>query len=119
VVVAVGFLLAMRVGPGADYWTTYFPAILAIALGMAAAVAPLTTAVLTSVDAHHAGSASGFNSAIARTGGLVATALLGAVLAASGSQLITGFRLAVAVCAGASLAAGAGAFVLMAKRAPS
>ena len=30
------------------------------------------------VDARHTGSASGFNSAIARTGGLVATALLGA-----------------------------------------
>jgi hypothetical protein len=34
-------------------------------------------------------SASGFNSAVARTGGLVATALLGMVLAAHGPALLT------------------------------
>jgi EmrB/QacA subfamily drug resistance transporter len=116
VVVAIGFLLAMRVGPGASYWTVYLPAILVIALGMAGAVAPLTTAVLSSVDARHTGSASGFNSAVARTGGLVATALLGTVLAASGATLIAGFRVAAAACAAASLAAGASAFVMLAKK---
>ena len=83
---------------------------------VAGAVAPLTTAVLSSVDARHTGSASGFNSAVARTGGLVATALLGTVLAASGPALIAGFRLAAATCAAASLAAGASAFLLIAKR---
>jgi predicted MFS family arabinose efflux permease len=112
-VVAAGFLLAMRIGPGASYWTTFLPAILVISLGMAGAVAPLTTAVLSSVDARHTGTASGFNSAVARTGGLVATALLGSVLAASGSALIADFRLAAAICAGASLAAAISAFVLV------
>ena len=115
-VVAIGFLLAMRVGPGAGYWTVYLPAILVIALGMAGAVAPLTTAVLSSVDARHTGSASGFNSAVARTGGLVATALLGTVLATSGPALIAGFRVAVAACAAASAVAGASAYVMLAKR---
>ena len=115
-VVAAGFLLATRVGPGAGYWTVYLPAILVIAVGMAGAVAPLTTAVLSSVDARHTGSASGFNSAVARTGGLVATALLGGILATSGPQLMAGFRIAAAVCAAASLAAGASAFVLLALR---
>ena len=90
------------------------PAVLVIALGMAGAVAPLTTAVLTSVDAQHTGSASGFNSAVARMGGLVATALLGSVLAASGPQLIADFRIAVGVCSVASLAAAISAFVLIA-----
>ena len=42
------------------------PGVLLIALGMAGAVAPLTTAVLSSVDDRHMGTASGFNSAIAR-----------------------------------------------------
>jgi predicted MFS family arabinose efflux permease len=116
VVVAIGFVLAMRIGPRTGYWTGYLPAIVVIALGMAGAVAPLTTAVLSSVDARHTGSASGFNSAMARMGGLVATALLGSVLAASGAALIAGFRLAAAACAAASLAAGASAFLLIAKK---
>ena len=41
------------------------------------AVAPLTTAVLASVDARHRGSASGFNSAAARAGEMAATAPAG------------------------------------------
>ena len=80
-----------------------------IALGMSAAVAPLTTAVLTSVDQAHIGSASGINSAVARTGGLVATALLGSVLAAGGDLLLPAYRAAMGLgalmCAAASLSA--------------
>ena len=43
--------------------------------------------------------ASGFNSAVARTGGLMATALLGAVLASKGAQLFSGFHVAMMVAA--------------------
>src|SRR5882724_5264024 len=88
------------------------PLPLIIALGMACAVAPLTTAVLMSVDAEHTGSASGLNSAVARTGGLVATALLGSVLAATGPGLTTAFGIAMAVCAAVCLAASASALLL-------
>ena len=112
--VAAGFVLATRIGPGSSYWTTFLGPILIISLGMAGAVAPLTTAVLNSVDARHTGSVSGFNSAVARTGGLVATALLGSVLAASGPELIANFRIAVSVCAIASLAAAISAYALIA-----
>ena len=80
VIVALGFLLALRIGPDTSYWLGVLPAMIVIALGLAGAVAPLTTAVLMSVDSHHTGAASGLNSAVARTGGLVATALIGAVL---------------------------------------
>ena len=104
-VVAGGFLLALRIDGGADYWTEVLPCILVIAVGMSGAVAPLTTAVLSSVDERHTGSASGFNSAVARTGGLVATALLGTVLAANGAQLVTAFH--GAMLAGACAAAAA------------
>ena len=69
--------------------------------------APLTKAVLGSVDARHTGSASGLNSAVARTGGLVATALLGGVLAAKGPALTAGVHLAMLACAAACLAAAA------------
>ena len=108
-VVAAGFLLALRIAPGASYWTTVLPAVLVIAVGMSGAVAPLTTAVLSSVDARHTGSASGFNSAVARSGGLFATALLGFVLAARGAQLVGAFHVAMiagaVTCALASLSA--------------
>jgi len=118
-VVAGGFLLVLRIGPHADYWTTVFPAILVIAIGMAGAVAPLTAAVLGSVDSRHTGSASGLNSAIARTGGMVATAVLGGVLGAAGPALIGGFHAAAIVCAFASVAASASAFFLITGGAPA
>lgn len=108
-VVAAGFLFALRMDSSSSYWTQVLPMIVVIALGMSAAVAPLTTAVLTSVDPAHTGSASGLNSAVARTGGLVATALLGSVLAAEGNQLLSAYHIAMSVgsfiCAAASLSA--------------
>lgn len=104
---AGGFLLALRIGASARYWTEVLPAVLLLALGLSGAVAPLTTAVLSSVDPRHSGSASGLNSAMARTGGLIATALLGAVLAASGEHLWIAFHTAMlagaATCALAAL----------------
>ncbi len=110
--VAGGFLLALRIQADAAYWTTVFPSVLLIAIGMAGAVAPLTTAVLASVDQQHVGSASGLNSAVARTGGMVATALIGGVLGAAGPALLSAFHYAVAICALASVAASASAFFL-------
>ena len=53
---------------------------------MTIAVAPLTSSVLGSVEEQHVGMASGFNSAVARTGGLIATALLGVVLGCTGRR---------------------------------
>ena len=105
--VAVGSLLMLRMSVATDYWTVVLPAILVFSIGLACAVAPLTTAVLASADPAHTGSASGFNSAIARTGGLIATALLGGVLASQGRSLIAAFHVAVITAAVVSLAAGA------------
>jgi MFS family permease len=114
--VAGGFVMTLRIGAHANYWTDILPAILVMAIGMAGAVAPLTTAVLGSVDRRHTGSASGLNSAVARTGGLVATALLGSVLGASGPALIEGFHRAVIVCAAASAVCSAIALFLIQTR---
>ena len=109
--VAGGFLLATGINGDASYWRTTFPALLVIAIGMAIAVAPLTTAVLGAVDADHTGVASGFNSAVARSGGLIATALLALVLAAEGTRLASLTGIAMLVCAVAAIAAGAFAFI--------
>jgi EmrB/QacA subfamily drug resistance transporter len=112
-IVVIGFLLALRFGKDAGYWTGVLPALVVISLGMAGAVAPLTSAVLGAVDARHTGSASGFNSAIARTGGLIGTALLGGVLGARGEGLVAGFHVAALACAAACAAASACAFFLI------
>jgi EmrB/QacA subfamily drug resistance transporter len=115
----LGFLLMLRVGQRVDYWRELFPALLVFSIGMSAAVAPLTTAVLSSVDASYTGVASGFNSAVARTGGMLATALLGTVLASSGPALIANFHAALLGCAvAAGLAAGFAAYVPPAPRRP-
>ncbi|MEO5659790.1 MAG: MFS transporter, partial [Polaromonas sp.] len=111
VVAAAGCALAMRIGQPGSYWTTVFPALVLVSAGMAGAVAPLTAAVLGSVEPANSGVASGLNSATARTGGLVATALLGGLLAAHGSELTAAFRVAALAAAGVALAAGACAFV--------
>jgi EmrB/QacA subfamily drug resistance transporter len=116
-IVAAGFLLVLRIGAHADYWTAVLPAIVVMAIGMAGAVAPLTNAVLGSVDREHTASASGLNSALARTGGMVATALLGSVLGASGGALLGGFHAAAIVCAIVSLLASASAYFLVTARA--
>jgi predicted MFS family arabinose efflux permease len=115
-VVAAGFALTARIAPGASYWTTLFPALVLVAIGMTGAVAPLTTAVMASVDKKHVGIANGFNSAIARTGGLIATALLGSVLAASGDALDAAFDRAVMAAAVAAAVAGIAALVTLRPR---
>lgn len=109
-IVAGGFLLATRIGAG-SYAATVLPAMLVIAIGMACVAAPLTTAVLSSVDGRHTGVASGFNSAVARGGGLIATALLGLVLTMNGRALLAPFHAALFVCAACAAAAAVCAFV--------
>ena len=110
IVVAAGFVLALRLDQGAAYWTEVLPCILLVSIGMAGAAAPLTTAILSSVSEQYIGSASGLNSAVARAGGLVATALIGAVLAAHGALLIARFHQSMLTAASVALLAGVCAF---------
>jgi EmrB/QacA subfamily drug resistance transporter len=115
-IVAAGLALYLRVGMSeASYWREVLPATLVVALGMAVCVAPLTTTVMSSVDADHVGAASGFNSAIARLGGLIATALLGFVFADQDSPtaLLASTHVAALVGAGLAALAGASAFLLV------
>ncbi len=78
-ITALGYLLLLRPGVDAAYWTGFFPGILVMAFGMAVSVAPLTTVVMTSVPDHQSGTASGVNNAVSRAAALIALAVFGAL----------------------------------------
>jgi MFS family permease len=90
VVTAVGMALFARVQPGASYLTSVLPAAVVFGLGIAAFVAPLTTAVLGALRPEDAGIASGVNNAVARLAGLVATAALPLAAGLGGLERLTG-----------------------------
>jgi EmrB/QacA subfamily drug resistance transporter len=82
IVGGLGLLAMLRVGSDADYLADVLPAVLVFGLGLAATVAPLTATVLDSVEERRVGIASGVNNGVSRVAGLLAIAVLGAVISA-------------------------------------
>jgi MFS family permease len=80
VLAGIGLGLLALPGPGAGYVNGPLAGMTVLAIGMTLAVGPLTAAVMGAVEPVHAGVASGVNNAVARIAGLLAVALLGALM---------------------------------------
>jgi MFS family permease len=112
IVVGVGLALLVHSTDGANYIVYVLPAVLIFGAGLAITVAPLTSTAMSSVAVEHAGLASAVNNDVARTGGLIAVAVLPALAGITGDtylhahQFADGFRTAVAISAGACIAGG-------------
>jgi EmrB/QacA subfamily drug resistance transporter len=79
-IIAAGLLLFTCIAPGATYLSAVLPAAIVFGLGLTCTVAPLTSTVLASVDDSELGVASGVNNAAARLAGLLAVAVLPAIV---------------------------------------
>jgi EmrB/QacA subfamily drug resistance transporter len=90
IVGGIGLIMLMRVGSDPSYVSDVLPAILVFGLGLSATVAPLTATVLDSVEERHVGIASGVNNGVSRVAGLLAIAILGAVISASFGSVLDG-----------------------------
>lgn len=79
IIVAIGMAYLIIPGVNVNYWTQIFPGLILFGTGMSLVIAPLTKSALE-VDSDHSGAASGINNAVARIAGLLAVALLGAIV---------------------------------------
>ena len=77
--IGVGVLLLLPIGSRADAWTWGIASLVLVALGLSAVVAPITAAALSPAPEDLAGVAAGLNQTVARVGGVLSVAAVGAL----------------------------------------
>lgn len=122
IIAAAGLLLLDRAAPGRSYFTTVLPALLVFGVGLSLTVAPITATVLAAAPNGKAGLASAINNCVARTGSLIAVAMLPAVSGLGPESYLhadvfaAGFRRGMLIAAIACAAGGALAWITIAPR---
>jgi EmrB/QacA subfamily drug resistance transporter len=120
VIVAVGMLMMLRIGPDSSYLASVLPALLVFGFGLVLIVAPVTSTALSSAPQDEAGVASAINNAVARTGQMLAVAVLPVVAGLTGDEyqnpvaVTDAFHTAMYVTAGLSLTGAAIAWAMIA-----
>jgi EmrB/QacA subfamily drug resistance transporter len=105
IVMGLGSLMLLAVGPDVNYWVEVLPALTVFGLGLSLMVAPLTATVLAAAPNENAGIASGINNAVARAGSLLAVAALPVAVGLGGDDYADAavfdgaFRSATVICA--------------------
>jgi len=92
---SAGLALFALPGIGGSYWSTFFPPMATVGLGMALSGTPLTTIVLNAVAPTEVGIASGVNGTFARVASLLAVSVVGVLMLALFARAIDG-RAAIA-----------------------
>lgn len=107
--VAIGIVMLAAVDSDASWLLDVFPGACVFGLGLVTFVAPLTASVMGSVAESHVSTASGVNNAVARTGGLLAIAVVPAAAGlgtAQGVEATTdAYRLAMWITAALAVVA--------------
>ena len=80
IVIGIGNVMMGGIRPGDHYLSGVLPSMIVFGLGLSLMVAPLTAAMLAAIEKRHMGVGSAINNAVARVGGLLAIALLPALV---------------------------------------
>ena len=119
---AAGLVWFGYIGLGSRYVPRILPPAILFGLGLALTVSPLTATVLAAVEDRRVGIASGINNAVARGGGLLAVALLPALVhldtSAPPAVFSRGFHEAMLITAGLCAVGGLIAFITIRRIAP-
>ncbi|MDB5180218.1 MAG: Transrane efflux pump [Candidatus Saccharibacteria bacterium] len=96
IVAGIGTLYMLFVNVPTIYWTQLLPGIILFGLGLSITVAPLTSAILGSIQSSQAGIGSAINNAVARIAGLLSIAVIGLFV----GKIITlsGFHIGIVLC---------------------